>query len=41
MNIKDFEKYINPKILSRGRDYYKSGYINSLPFIDELGKVKI
>ena len=30
MNIKDFEKYIDSKILSRGREYYNDGSKSSL-----------
>jgi len=32
MNIKNFESYINSKILSRGKNYFKSGYVVSLEY---------
>ena len=32
MNIKNFEKNIEQKILTRGLDYYKSGYIDSIEY---------
>jgi len=35
MNIKDFEKHIEKKILSRGLEYYQRKYIMSLEFDDD------
>lgn len=35
MNIKDFDKYIEPKILSRGREYYNDGCIMSLEYDED------
>jgi len=34
LNIKDFEVQIDSKILSRGREYYRCGYIASLEYDD-------
>jgi uncharacterized Zn finger protein len=34
VNIKDFESQIDSKILARGREYYKRGYIASLEYDD-------
>jgi len=34
MNIQNFEKYVDNKILARGIDYYESGYVTSLEYDD-------
>ncbi|MCL2815670.1 MAG: SWIM zinc finger family protein [Oscillospiraceae bacterium] len=38
MNIKDFEKHIDPTILSRGLDYYKNKYITALEYDEDDGE---
>lgn len=38
MNINDFEKYIESKILSRGREYYSGGSVISLDYDEDGGE---
>jgi len=30
MNLNDFDRFIEEKIIARGHDYYKNGYVYSL-----------
>lgn len=35
MNLNNFERYMEKKILARGRDYYESGYVTSVEETDD------
>jgi uncharacterized Zn finger protein len=38
VNIKDFEKRMDAKIVSRGREYHKSGYVTTLEYDEDDGE---